>query len=44
MAAKRIREVFDKFYLPKADGLCGNDDCGQMSVNKEGLETLNMTD
>ena len=31
-AAKRIREVFDKFYLPKADGLCGNDDCGQMSA------------
>ena len=31
-AAKRIREVFDKFYLPKPDGLCGNDDCGQMSA------------
>ena len=31
-AAERIREVFDKFYLPKADGLCGNDDCGQMSA------------
>ena len=31
-AANRIREVFDKFYLPKADGLCGNDDCGQMSA------------
>ncbi len=31
-AAARIREVFDKFYLPKIDGLCGNDDCGQMSV------------
>ena len=30
-AAERIREVFDKFYLPKPDGLCGNDDCGQMS-------------
>lgn len=27
-----IREVFDRFYLPKADGLCGNDDCGQMSA------------
>jgi len=24
--------VFDKFYLPKPDGLCGNDDCGQMSA------------
>jgi len=31
-AAERIREVFDKFYLPKQDGLCGNDDCGQMSA------------
>ena len=26
-----IREIFDRFYLPKPDGLCGNDDCGQMS-------------
>ena len=31
-AAERIREVFDKFYSPKPDGLCGNDDCGQMSA------------
>ena len=31
-AAERIREVFDKFYLAKPDGLCGNDDCGQMSA------------
>jgi predicted alpha-1,2-mannosidase len=31
-AARRIREVFDRFYMPKADGLCGNDDCGQMSA------------
>ena len=31
-AARRIREVFDKFYLQKPDGLCGNDDCGQMSA------------
>lgn len=31
-AAERIREVFDKFYLPRPDGLCGNDDCGQMSA------------
>ena len=30
--AARVRDVFDKFYLPKADGLCGNDDCGQMSA------------
>ena len=27
-----VREVFDRFYLPKTDGLCGNDDCGQMSA------------
>lgn len=31
-AAERIREVFDRFYLTKPDGLCGNDDCGQMSA------------
>ena len=31
-AAERIREVFDKFYIPRPDGLCGNDDCGQMSA------------
>ena len=30
--ARRIRDVFDRFYLPKPDGLCGNDDCGQMSA------------
>ncbi|MFT3902532.1 MAG: GH92 family glycosyl hydrolase [Niabella sp.] len=27
-----IREIVDRFYLPKPDGLCGNDDCGQMSA------------
>jgi predicted alpha-1,2-mannosidase len=27
-----VREVFDRFYLSKPDGLCGNDDCGQMSA------------
>lgn len=27
-----VRTVFDRFYLPKPDGLCGNDDCGQMSA------------
>lgn len=27
-----VREVFDTLYLPKPDGLCGNDDCGQMSA------------
>ncbi len=30
--AEVVREVFDRFYLPKPDGLCGNDDCGQMSA------------
>ena len=30
--AEIVREVFDRFYLPKPDGLCGNDDCGQMSA------------
>ncbi len=27
-----IRDIFDRFYLPRRDGLCGNDDCGQMST------------
>ena len=27
-----IREIFDRFYRPLPDGLCGNDDCGQMSA------------
>ena len=27
-----IREIFDTQYLPKPNGLCGNDDCGQMSA------------
>ena len=30
--AELVREVFDKFYQPRPDGLCGNDDCGQMSA------------
>ena len=30
-AAEVVREVFDKLYFPTPDGLCGNDDCGQMS-------------
>ena len=30
--AELVREIFDKFYLAKPDGLCGNDDCGQMSA------------
>ena len=27
-----VREINDKFYVNKPDGLCGNDDCGQMSA------------
>lgn len=27
-----IREIFDKFYQPRPEGLSGNDDCGQMSA------------
>ena len=30
--AETVREVFDRFYEPRPDGLCGNDDCGQMSA------------
>jgi predicted alpha-1,2-mannosidase len=30
--AELVREVFDRFYMNKPDGLCGNDDCGQMSA------------
>lgn len=30
--AMRVRDVFDRFYRPTPDGLCGNDDCGQMSA------------
>ncbi|WP_317338279.1 GH92 family glycosyl hydrolase [Phocaeicola coprocola] len=29
---KLIREIFDTQYSPKPNGLCGNDDCGQMSA------------
>ena len=31
-AAARIREIFDRFYSAAPDGLCGNEDCGQMSA------------
>ena len=31
-AAERIREVFDTQYHVGPEGLCGNDDCGQMSA------------
>lgn len=27
-----LQEIFRRFYLPKPDGLSGNDDCGQMSA------------
>lgn len=27
-----ISEIFERFYQPRPDGLCGNDDCGQMSA------------
>ena len=30
--AEIVGEVCDKFYYPRPDGLCGNDDCGQMSA------------
>jgi predicted alpha-1,2-mannosidase len=28
----RVRQIMDTKYLNKIDGLCGNDDCGQMSA------------
>ena len=31
-AAERIRQVFREFYRCEPGGLCGNDDCGQMSA------------
>ena len=30
--AERVRQVFDTFYIDTPDGLCGNDDCGQMGA------------
>lgn len=30
--AKRVHEIVDKFYTTKPDGLCGNEDLGQMSA------------
>ena len=32
LAAKYVREVFDTQYFARPDGLCGNDDCGQMAA------------
>jgi predicted alpha-1,2-mannosidase len=31
-AATKIRQVLTNMYKPTPDGLCGNDDCGQMSA------------
>jgi len=28
----RVREIMDRMYKDKPDGLCGNDDCGQLSA------------
>jgi predicted alpha-1,2-mannosidase len=28
----RVREIMERMYKDKPDGLCGNDDCGQMSA------------
>jgi len=30
--AELVREVCERFYQARPDGLCGNDDCGQMSA------------
>ena len=30
--AMRVRQIADTFYSTKTDGLCGNEDCGQMSA------------
>lgn len=30
--AEVVRDICDRFYQNKVDGLCGNDDCGQMSA------------
>ena len=32
LTAKYVREVMDSQYYPSPTGLCGNDDCGQMSA------------
>lgn len=31
-SAEKVREIMDKFYDNKPDGLAGNEDCGQMSA------------
>lgn len=30
--AEKVRQVLTEMYKPQPDGLCGNDDCGQMSA------------
>ena len=30
-AAEKVNEIASKFYTDQPDGLCGNDDCGEMS-------------
>lgn len=30
--AEKVRQVLSEMYKPTVDGLCGNDDCGQMSA------------
>lgn len=30
--AEKVRQVLTEMYKPTVDGLCGNDDCGQMSA------------
>lgn len=32
LAAKYVRKVFETQYTASVDGLCGNDDCGQMAA------------
>ena len=31
-AQQRVRQIMDELYSDKPDGLCGNEDCGQMSA------------
>ena len=44
-AAALERQVCERFYRPTPDGLCGNDDCGQMSAwyLRRDAEFFNMT-
>ena len=32
MTDETVRRIFDTQYAPRPDGLCGNDDCGQMAA------------